>query len=107
MDGGAGEHSTPAADVGGTRKGESLLKVASNLLANYSKYAVALHARLERKRMGHGNASLTELIALGRRLQTVDFVTFTCILADLLERQRVFTLTVQKETFACCFVTFL
>ena len=52
---------TPAADVGGTRKGESMTRIAQNILVNYRKYAVGLHAKVSRKRQGHGASSISSL----------------------------------------------
>ena len=55
---------TPAADVGGTRKGESMTRIAQNILVNYRKYAVGLHAKVSRKRQGHGASSISSLFGL-------------------------------------------
>ena len=95
-----GEQSTPACDVGGTRKGISMQRVAANILTNFRKYALGLHARLHRRRQGHGSGTLTRLVDLGRRLLSVDFITFCCIFADLMGHQQPFTLSVQSETGA-------
>ena len=95
-----GEQSTPACDVGGTRKGIAMQRVASNVLANFRKYALGLHARLHRKKQGHGSATQTKLLSLGRRLLSVDFIVFCCAFADLMNHQRLFTLAVQSDTGA-------
>ena len=92
-----GEKSTPACDVGGTRKGIAMQRVASNILANFRKYALGLHARLHRKKRGHGAGTQTSLMSLGRRLLSADFITFCCAFADLMGHQKPFTLSVQSE----------
>ena len=52
-----GEQTPAAANMGGTRKGESLTLVANNVLRNFQRYAVGLHARLARRKAGHGAGS--------------------------------------------------
>ena len=90
-------NNTPAADIGGTRKGEAMTRIAENVLRNYRKYALGLHAKLARKRQGHGSSTIQSLLALGRRLLSVDFLLFTVAFKDLMCRQRIFTLFVQGE----------
>ncbi|CAE7181894.1 unnamed protein product [Symbiodinium microadriaticum] len=92
-----GEQSTPACDVGGTRRGIAMQRVASNTLANFRKYALGLHARLHRRKQGRGAGTQTSLVSLGRRLLSPDFVTYCCTFADLMGHQKPFTLSVQSE----------
>ena len=70
-------------DMGGTRKGESITRIADNILQNYRKYTVGLHAKVARKRDGHGASSVSSLISLGRRLLSVDFVLYTILFKDI------------------------
>ena len=69
--------------MGGTRKGEAITRIADNILQNYRKYTVGLHAKVVRKREGHGASSVGSLISLGRRLLSVDFVLFTILFKDV------------------------
>ena len=68
--------------MGGTRKGEAVTRIAENILRNYRKYAVGLHAKLARKREGHGSSSVGSLISLGRRLLSLDFVLYTILVQE-------------------------
>lgn len=68
--------------MGGTRKGEAMCRIAANIIQNFRKYSVGLHAKVSRRRSGHGSATLGSLIALGRRLLSVDFVLFLCLFKD-------------------------
>ena len=68
--------------MGGTRKGEAITRIAENILRNYRKYAVGLHAKLARKREGHGASSVGSLISLGRRLLSLDFVLYTILFQE-------------------------
>ena len=52
--------------MGGTRQGESLVRIAENLVKN-----------------GRGGTSQTSLSLLGRRLLSIDFVVFLCCFKDL------------------------
>ena len=92
-----GEQTPAAANMGGTRKGESLILVASNVLRNFRRYAIGLHARLARRKAGHGAGSQSSLLVLGRRLLAPDFLFFTLLSSDVMNRQRPFTLAVQEQ----------
>lgn len=83
-------------DMGGTRKGEAMCRIARNIIKNFRKYAVGLHAKVSRKRAGHGTAFVGDLLSLGRRLLSADFITFVVVFSDVMEKQRLFTLQVQK-----------
>ena len=72
-----------AADAGGTRQGESLIRIADNLVQNFNTYGLALHAKIARKKEGHGGTSQTKLAVLGRRLLSIDFVVFLSCFKDL------------------------
>ena len=88
----------PSQDMGGTRKGEAMCRIARNIIKNFRKYAVGLHAKVSRKRAGHGSASVGDLLSLGRRLLSADFITFVVVFNDVMEKQRLFTLQVQKQS---------
>ena len=92
-----GEQTPAAANMGGTRNGESLTLVANNVLRNFQRYAVGLHARLARRKAGHGAGSQSSLLVLGRRLLAPDFICFTLLFSDVMNRQRPFTLAVQEQ----------
>ena len=94
---GDGERVAVAADAGGTRQGVALQRIAANLLDNYSHYALGLHARISRRKAGHGGASQASLQELGRRLLSIDFVVFALAFRDMMERQSVFTRSVQAQ----------
>lgn len=74
--------SSAAADCGGSRQGESLIRVGGNLLKNFKMYGLAIRAKIFRKREGHGATSQTKLATMGRRLLSIDFVTFLCCFQD-------------------------
>ena len=82
----------PSQDMGGTRKGEAMCRIARNIIKNFRKYAVGLHAKVSRKRAGHGPASVGDLLSLGRRLLSADFITVVVVFNDVMEKQRLFTL---------------
>ena len=94
---GDGERIAVAADAGGTPQGVALQRIAANLLDNYSHYALGLHARISRRKAGHGGASQASLQELGRRLLSIDFVVFALAFRDMMERQSVFTRSVQAQ----------
>lgn len=71
-----------AADTGGTRQGESLVRIASNMVRNFKLYGLGIHAKILRKREGHGATSQSKLAVLGRRFLSMDFVTFLCCFQD-------------------------
>ena len=86
---GDGERIAVAADAGGTRQGVALQRIAANLLDNYSRYALGLHARISRRKAGHRGASQASLQELGRCLLSPDFVMFALAFRDMMERHRV------------------
>ena len=77
-----GDRDTPACDVGGTRRGEAMTRVAENIIQNYRKYAAGLHVRLARRRAGHGASTLQSLVLSARRLLSIDFVVFCLVFSD-------------------------
>ena len=92
-----GENSGAACQVGGTRKGEALTRVAASVLHNFRTFAVGLHAKLKERRRGVGSGSQKALLVLGRRLLAVDFVTFTLGFSDTMRaRQKPWTMLVQR-----------
>ena len=87
-----------AANAGGTRQGVALQRIASNMIANYQRYTLGLHARVSQRKQGHGRSSQSELQELGRRLLSPDFVIFLCGFSDCMQRQSIFTLAVQGQS---------
>jgi hypothetical protein len=45
-----------------------------------------MHARLSYKRAGHGNYSVSTLVDAGRRLTSLDFIVFTTLFRDVMQR---------------------
>ena len=48
--------------------------MARDILRNIKHYAASLHAKVIRKQAGHGRSSQKELLTLGRRLTSPDFL---------------------------------
>ena len=71
---------------GGTRKIVYYSGVVRNMIANYKIYIAGMHGRLAWKQSGHGKQPLHMLTSMGLRLQSISFVTFLCIFADILEQ---------------------
>ena len=94
----AGDAHRAAASMTGTRKGEHMVEVAENLHRNFRNYALALHARVIRKRSGQGGNSQADILTAGRRLCSVDFVVFLLCFRVLMESYRAFTLLTQSSS---------
>lgn len=72
--------------------------MARDILRNIKHYAASLHAKVIRKQAGHGRSSQKELLTLGRRLTSPDFLFFTCMFEDSMAAcVRPFALAVQRE----------
>ena len=84
-----------AAQMSGTRQGEAITRIAENLVRNYRTYSLALHARIFRKQQGHGSQPLSNLLGVGRRLLSADFLIYLLLLKDLMMSQRRFVLKIQ------------
>ena len=74
--------------------------MAADILKNVKHYAAGLHAKLIRKQIhAAGSTSQKDLIALGRRMMSPDFLFFTCLFEDLMARcVRPFALAVQSQS---------
>ena len=72
-----------AVDSGsGARKVYQLSRVAENLLQNFRLYMAGLHSKIQLKRSGHGLQSQSALVAVARRLGSVEIVGFMLLFAD-------------------------
>ena len=70
-----------------TRKAVSLTREPGHLLHNLPAYALGLRAKLEMKREHQqGQQNLTVLIEAGRRLTSVDLVSFGTLFKDVMEK---------------------
>ena len=87
-----------AADAGGTRQGVAMQRIAANMISNYQRYALGLHARVSRHKQGHGRASQSDIQGLGRRPLSPDFVIFLLGFSDCMQRQSIFTCVVQGQS---------
>ena len=67
----------------GTRPTVSLQAAPGALVKNFRNYHAGLHARLDLVRKGRTAQTLTGLIALARRLDSVDFVAYLLLFEDL------------------------
>ena len=88
-----------AAQMSGTRQGEAITRIAENLVRNYRTYSLSLHARILRKQQGHGSQPLSNLLGVGRRLLSADFLIYLLLFKDLMRSQRRFVLKIQKLDF--------
>lgn len=70
------------ADSSGARKVYELSCVAHNLIDNFRLYIAGLHGKVRMKQAGHGKTSQSALSSIGRRLSSVEMVTFLCVFAD-------------------------
>lgn len=76
-----------------------LSMMAKDILRNIKHYATSLHAKLIRKQANHGSTSQKDLVSLGRRLISPDFLFFTCLFEDIMAAcVRPFALVVQNES---------
>ena len=87
-----------AANAGGTRQGVAMQRIACNMIANFQRYSLGLHARVAQRKQGHGRNSQSEIQGLGRRLMSPDFIIFLCGFSDCMQRQSIFTLAVQGQS---------
>ena len=73
-------------DQGGTRKCMALARSAANLLTNFSGYCAGMHARLAQSQGSQktGSQRVGHLVQAGRRLTSINFITFTLALQDIL-----------------------
>ena len=82
------------ADSSGARKVFELSCVAKNLIDNFRLYIAGLHGKVRMKQAGHGKTSQSALSSIGRRLSSVEMVTFLCAFAD--------TMTCDLQPFVLC-----
>ena len=75
-----------AALPGLSRKVVSLSQEPGHLLLNLPAYVAGMHARLSYKRAGHGNYSVSTLVDAGRRLTSLEFIVFTTLFRDVMQR---------------------
>lgn len=74
-----------AVDTGsGARKVYELSRVAQNLIKNFRLYMAGLHSKVQLKRAGHGSQSQSSLVAVARRLGSVEVVGFMLLFADIM-----------------------
>lgn len=78
-----GEHHGELQAAGGTRKVNHMCRIPRNLIKNYKCLSLALHARMEWRRMKHGTFSLQTLNELARQLHDVAFVSFLVMFSDI------------------------
>ena len=71
---------------GGTRKVVYLSGVPGNLLFNYKTISAGIHARIKMKEQGRGKQTKGAIVAIGRRLSSLDFVAFATLFDDILSQ---------------------
>eukprot|EP00435_Cladocopium_sp_Y103_P070148 s418_g34.t1 len=88
-----------AVDSGsGARKVYQLSRVAENLLQNFRLYMAGLHSKMQLKRQGHGHQSQSALVAVARRLGSVEMVGFMLLFSDVMRlRIQPFVLLTERE----------
>ena len=76
-------------DQGVTRKSMALAHSAANLLTNLRGYCAGRHARLAQSQGNQrkGSQPVGNLIQAGRRLTSINFVTFTLAVQDILKQE--------------------
>ena len=80
-----GEQRVRVPDQGGTRKIVALGNTVEHLLKTHRTLHAALHARIgQKKDDGRGKQKVDHLIAVGRRVSALDFVTFAIGVGDIL-----------------------
>lgn len=93
----------------GARKVYQLSRVAENLLLNFRLYNAGLHSKMQLKRSGHGHQSQSALVAVARRLGSVEMVGFMLLFADTMRlRIQPFVSLTEREAdppwiAQCCF----
>ena len=70
-----------------TRKGVSLTREPGHLLKNLPAYALGMSAKIAMKRFNQqGQHNLSELVEFGRRLTSVDFISFATLFKDVMKK---------------------